>query len=279
MDCELFNRILKSSMIIIITTWFAYKLSISQYQRLMYGLIEKDRSVLIISKKGLLNVNYTIWKDKKIMYLSSDIIIDDIFKMAFINSSIKKPIIISQKDITDGGIDNINEWKIYMVKQHPINRFLDLYMRYCQKLNKINEMKCLRCFSDLDCIVTELYKEIDKKSKGIIGKINYEEIFYPYIWKFPFIEQNNIIFNIENNNDFKVKIGKELIFFNASNIIIKKSFDIINKFTQLYSTRKNINKKRKLIEKSLEYNKLLLNKFISMYYCDFKYFGFDVLIF
>uniref|UniRef100_A0A0K0E6S0 Uncharacterized protein n=1 Tax=Strongyloides stercoralis TaxID=6248 RepID=A0A0K0E6S0_STRER len=279
MDCELLSKILKSTIIIIIVFWFAYKLSIFQYQRLTYGLIEMDRSVMIISKKGSLNVNYTIWEDKKIMYLSSDTIFDSIFNMAFNNLSISKPLIVSQKDILNGRIDRISEWKVFMIKQHPINRFLDIYMRFCQKFNEISKMRCLYCVSDIECIVNKLYKEIDKKSNGIEEKTSLNELFYPYLWMFPFTESNNKIFNIENNNDFKVKIGKELIFFNASNTIIKESFNIINNFTKSYLTRKINNKKRKLIGKSLNYNKLLLSKFVSMYYCDFKYFGFDILIF
>uniref|UniRef100_A0A0K0FGE1 Uncharacterized protein n=1 Tax=Strongyloides venezuelensis TaxID=75913 RepID=A0A0K0FGE1_STRVS len=235
-----------------------------------------DRSIVMITKKGIVNVNYTVWEDLKIMYLSSDILFDQIFKFVFTNSSISNPITITQDDITYGKIDNLSEWKVFMIKQHPVNRFLDVYMRFCQKYREKNAVKCLNCFADLNCIISRVYEVIEKKSRNVMNKLYYEDYFFPYTWKFSPIEGVDInIIDMENDNQMKFRIGKELIHFNISNNIIKDTFNIISNFSKSYTERKK-NIRRKLNRESLYYSKVLLRKFSSMYFCDFIYFGFDI---
>uniref|UniRef100_A0A0N5BT43 Zn_Tnp_IS91 domain-containing protein n=1 Tax=Strongyloides papillosus TaxID=174720 RepID=A0A0N5BT43_STREA len=183
---------------------------------------------------------------------------------------------ITQDEITDGRIDRLSEWKVFMIKQHPVNRFLDVYMRFCQKYREKNKVKCLNCFSDLNCIISKMYKLIDKKSRNVMDKSYHEEYFFPYTWNFSPIEGIDInIIDMENDNQMKFKIGKELIHLNISTHNIKDTFNIISNFSKSYADRKN-KIRRKLNGETLYYNKLLLRKFASMYYCDFKYFGFDI---
>uniref|UniRef100_A0A0K0ED73 Uncharacterized protein n=1 Tax=Strongyloides stercoralis TaxID=6248 RepID=A0A0K0ED73_STRER len=261
---------------------FIYLLTVSQNNKFVRNKLEES-SFIPIYFNGILNTRYKIWNDNRIIICSEDILLPELFEIAFgkgKNFEAQDKFIKETFSTLHNKINVLNEtWKLYSIIENPLDRFASTFINNCiKKNNKLEENMCYGCMNSPTCVINYLYKNFKKLTilkNHFYNPNEIDKIFMPYYWRCNMHKDYNLfqMFNYTNFTMFNIQLEN---LFQKKNIEQEKITLLKKKIKEVYANKNNVNKYSQLksdVIKSIFNDRNALLQFLNIYYTDYQYFN------